>query len=131
MPPSTVLLLDKKSVPAVAATNAVPDFLKMLPSVAPDKSAPVPPLLSAIAVALHVPVVIVPRVVIEVWPTYDAWMLSWFDPLVLMVEPSTLALRVVPEKLNPVPAVIAPDDENKVKVSDVVPRVIGLAVVST
>ena len=103
----------------------------MLPSLAALKSPPVPPLASDIAVADHVPVVIVPRVVIAVWPAQVDLIVRLLLPSVVILTPSTLTFKVVPLKLKPVPAVIAPDDENTVKVSAVVPRVIGLAVVKT
>ena len=90
-----------------------------------------PPLARLIAVADHVPVVIVPRVVMAVWPAQVDFMVRLLLPSVVILVPSTFTFKAVPLKLRPVPAVIAPDDENRVKANDVVPRVIGLGVVRT
>ena len=81
--------------------------------------------------ALHVPVVTVPRVVIEDCPTHVDLIVRFPDPSVVMLVLSVPTFKVVPEKLRAVPAVIAPEEENIVKVKDVEPSVIGFAVVKT
>jgi hypothetical protein len=88
-------------VPTVIAAPAEDCFRYWLVPPVPDKSALVPPYNSPIFVPCHVPVPIVPRVVILVWPTYVAAISS---VTVRLVERSCApALDVI---LFDVPAIV-------------------------
>ena len=72
---------------------------------------PVPPEVAAIAVPVHVPVVIVPKVVIVDCPTYDDEMsIAFAETEILFVVPTTSI--VLPVFVKPLPALICPAPEN-------------------
>jgi hypothetical protein len=97
-----VYLLEESIFAVVEVTSDVPSYFT-IPVFVLKEVAFVPPLLIAIVVALQVPVVTVPSVVIEDCPTYDA------EISITGVVPPVLVIRlVVPDTLvTPLPAGVA------------------------